>query len=395
MLNQAEKKKCYHCGNNPIPHGLNLANEYFMMFLHRLDGLNRSWLGRSVDRIMYAATGVLVKLGIVLKMAEIELDTAKITSTRLKVIIEEARSRGILCGRVTLFGRPTGICFAQIGRKEILFTVFPIPQKLKTDAVHWMDDKMVVKKKLIEAGLPVPHGGVFSSFASMRKAFDGLDKPVIVKPASGSRGRHTTTFINTEDELREAYRVGRKLAPRLVMEEHLVGSVYRGTIINGVLAGILRGDPPRITGDGKSTISELINTKNFHRHTKVKEYKISPLTAGFLKRSGDYSLEMVLPKGKTIDLTEKIGVSYGGYSAEEYDIAHPKIKEVLEKAGRAINYPVMGFDFIIGDITKDPDAQKWGIIECNSVPFLDLHHFPVEGTPRNAARHVWDMWEKQ
>ena len=179
------------------------------------------------------------------------------------------------------------------------------------------------------------------------------------------------------------------------MEEHLVGSVYRGTIINGVLAGILRGDPPRITGDGKSTISELINTKNFHRHTKVKEYKISPLTAGFLKRSGDYSLEMVLPKGKTIDLTEKIGVSYGGYSAEEYDIAHPKIKEVLEKAGRAINYPVMGFDFIIGDITKDPDAQKWGIIECNSVPFLDLHHFPVEGTPRNAARHVWDMWEKQ
>jgi D-alanine-D-alanine ligase-like ATP-grasp enzyme len=168
--------------------------------------------------------------------------------------------------------------------------------------------------------------------------------------------------------------------------------VYRGTIVDGKLLGVLRGDPPRITGDGVSTIEQLIEKKNKNRHHEVKEFKLTPLTLDFLARSG-YTPHSVLEKNKTIDLTEKIGTSYGGYRAEEIHICHPKTKEILEAVGRVVNFPVMGFDFIIQDITKDPDTQKWGILECNSLPFIDLHHHPLEGPAINIAQHLWNWWE--
>jgi D-alanine-D-alanine ligase-like ATP-grasp enzyme len=94
----------------------------------------------------------------------------------------------------------------------------------------------------------------------------------------------------------------------------------------------------------------------------------------------------------TIDLTEKVGISYGGFTAEELTITHPETKKILESAARVVNFPIIGFDFIIGDITKSPYEQKWGIIEANSLPFIDLHHHPAQGTPINIAAYVWNWW---
>ena len=55
--------------------------------------------------------------------------------------------------------------------------------------------------------------------------------------------------------------------------------------------------------------------------------------------------------------------------------------------------PVVGFDVIIGDPTKSADSQRFGIIECNSLPFIDLHYYALEGKPRNIAGMIWDMWK--
>ena len=113
----------------------------------------------------------------------------------------------------------------------------------------------------------------------------------------------------------------------------------------------------------------------------------------FLGRLG-YTLETVLEKDLSIDLSEKIGISYGGSSREMLAETHPKIITELTRAGKLVNSPVIGFDFIIADPTQSPDAQIWGIIECNSLPFINLHHNPIEGTPINVAAKVWDLWNK-
>jgi cyanophycin synthetase len=272
------------------------------------------------------------------------------------------------------------------------FGSLPIPPWKSSRSYVWMDDKAVLKKHLMRAGVPVSRGGRAYTLGQARKIFDLLEKPVIVKPEMGSRGRHSLTHLYTYEEFIKAFKIAQQLCQFVVVEEHLVGSVYRGTYVDGHVWGSLRGDPPRITGDGEATIAALIDTKNQNRISDVAAFQITDVTVSFLARN-KYDLDTVLEKGKTIDLTEKIGLSYGGDAIEDFARVHPKTLEYLKKAGDSLKAPIVGFDFIIEDITKDPDLQKWGIIEANAVPFINLHHFPREGAPINVAAKVWDMWD--
>ena len=97
-----------------------------------------------------------------------------------------------------------------------------------------------------------------------------------------------------------------------------------------------------------------------------------------------------MPVGATIDLIEKIGLSYGGLSREDTPYVHPKLRAELERASVVVDDPIHGFDFISPDISADPDSVRWGIIECNSVPFINLHHDPLVGTPVNVAGILFD-----
>jgi D-alanine-D-alanine ligase-like ATP-grasp enzyme len=75
------------------------------------------------------------------------------------------------------------------------------------------------------------------------------------------------------------------------------------------------------------------------------------------------------------------------------DELHPSFVPILEKAAKVVNLPVLGFDCIVPDPTQDQAVQKWGIIECNTLPFIDLHYYALEGRPRNIAGMIWDMWK--
>ncbi len=383
---------CLYCGKNPVNHRITKISEVVAFLNRPLQWVGSSWLGRHISQLLECLMTLLVKVGIAIKVVAVSSDSKQATTGRSKVIWEEAARRGITMQQLVIGEKKIDVYIAKLPtEKTIVFESLPIPAKLQTAAIRWMDDKMEVKKRLIAAGIPVARGGSFFTLRGMQKRFNEIDKPVIVKPTAGSRGRHTTTFIHTEEQLREAFAIGKQLAHELVMEEHLFGSVYRATIVRGVLAGVLRGDPPRVTGDGVKTIATLIDLKNKNRRKEVQPYVISPLTEPFLARSG-YTLTSILPAGKTIDLTEKIGVGYGGFAAEDSPVCHPETKRILEQAGRVVDFPVIGFDFIIPDITKDPREQKWGIIEANSLPFIDLHHHPVEGPAINVAGMVWDLW---
>jgi cyanophycin synthetase len=97
--------------------------------------------------------------------------------------------------------------------------------------------------------------------------------------------------------------------------------------------------------------------------------------------------------GITLKLSAKTGRMYGGYTEEMLPTVHPKMHEIFKKAGEIVSAPVVGFDLIIENPIKDPALQRWGIIECNSLPFIDLHYFALEGTPINLAKNVWNLWK--
>lgn len=324
-----------------------------------------------------------------LGLVSVNGDINQIKYPRAKVLWEEAQRRGIQIEEIKPFGQSIDLYRAKIHGKFLYFINLPRMETVATSNLTWVDDKYLLKKKMLGNHLPVAPGGSFSSLNSALKAFEALNKPVIVKPRAGSRGRHTTTFVYTEEDLRTAFKIAKQLCHWVIVEEHLFGDVQRGTVIGGKLVGVLGGSPPRVTGDGTSTIAELIKIKDGQRPEKVKETKVNPY---FMQRQG-LSLDTILPKDKTVELSEKIGVNYGGTSYDCTKETHPDTKQMLEQAGKILDVSILGFDFIIPDITKSYKEQKCGIIECNGAPFIQLHHDPLIGESINAAKYVWDLVE--
>ncbi len=392
FLVESKKNRCSYCGNNPVNHTLSYVSQSISAFFMKEHQGPKVLQG---SRVRYFEEKMLTLLFFIFQsvgLVRYNIDIQKVVSDRSKVVWEEAKRRGMQLEQIVFLGKPTEHFRMQVENTWHQFFSVPIPPQFGHVPTAWMDNKSLLKDFFKRHHVRVPQGGRATSIEEATDIFNAIQKPVIVKPEIGSRGRHTVTHIYTLEELRHAFTVAQTLCHFVVVEEHLVGSVYRATYVGGEVAGILRGDPPRIVGDGTATIQSLITQKNALKHERQKDFVVTASSTVFLKRQG-YTLDTILPAGKTIDLTEKIGLSYGGFSSEDFPITHPKLLTQLKQAGDALSVALVGFDFISEDISQDPDTVRWGIIEANMMPFIDLHHTPLAGTPINVAAKVWDLWK--
>jgi D-alanine-D-alanine ligase-like ATP-grasp enzyme len=401
-----KKKSCEYCGNNPVPH---LVYWYFESLNILLSPI-RQFLLKVFSFVKLPSTSKFflwfgVKFGII----KFQDDINKCKVDRAKVLWEEAIRRGIKMRELLLFGKPfdtyiaekyqippvaepmNGHATGQANSKfQIVFSGLPRPKHINRAALDVMDDKSILKQKFLKAGLPAPLGGSAWNFWQAKKIFESINKPVIVKPRAGSRGRHSTIYIQTIEALKFAYKVAKKLCFWVVVEEQLFGPVYRATLINYELCGVLRGDSPQVVGDGVSSIRQLIQFKNSSSHPGVKDIVVDNSLEVFLQKQ-NLNLSSILEKERLVNLSEKIGVNYGGSSSEDYEICHADNKELFVRAAKVVGDPIVGFDFIIPDITKSWKEQKCGFLEANSLPFINLHHHPLLGRPKNVAAKVWEM----
>lgn len=383
--------RCVYCGENPVPH---LPTRFFETLLSFTGPFERvllvSWIRNPTEFVLDKLFIALLRSFEFVKLARFRSDRTLLTVARARVFWEEAERRGVPMEQLVLFGKEVDFYRVTLFGKRVYFTSLPRPRGANKDALLWLDDKAILKEVFLKSGIPVAKGGSVKTFRGAKKLFQTLQTPVIVKPRLGSRGRHTTTHIYTEEQLVEAVRIAQKLCQSVIVEEQLFGNVYRGTVVGGKLAGVLGGSPPQVTGDGEKTIRELAVIKNEARDKRVAEVKVTPELERFLARQ-NFLLDSIVPIGVKVDLSEKIGAAYGGTSFEILSDVHPKLQAHLEAAAKVVNDPLLGFDFIIEDPKKDPDGQRWGILECNGMPFIHLHHEPLIGAPSNVAGALWDV----
>ena len=145
------------------------------------------------------------------------------------------------------------------------------------------------------------------------------------------------TYVRDHADLYEAYRIARQLCLWVIVEEQLFGPVYRATVIDYQLAGVLSGTQPQVIGDGSKTLTELMGIVNKNRDKEIAEVVPSQSMAWFLKRqlscdgriqidseeiskpwklvsndAWDKAIFSYIPKkGELVYLSEKIGLSYG------------------------------------------------------------------------------------
>ena len=337
------------------------------------------------------------KLMVFLKLGHFTDQPDENDTLRTKCFWDEAIRRGIKMREFHL-GPIADSFIAEYKGKTILFDGLPRPGFEESPALRWMDDKGIMKEKFEKEGLPVAKGGVAWRESTALKIFNNLQKlqksPVITKPNLGSRSRHTLIHINTPEKLIYGFKKAKKLSPLVVVEEELRGFLFRGTLIGGKLAGVVRREQPEVIGDGIHTVKELMDEENkrperagpiFHKIVIDPDAEIE------LKREG-VTMETVPEKGKIITFSQKTSRGIGGSTTEVTDIVHPENKEMLEQVAKFLDDPLIGVDFIIEDISKSwHDEQHCGIIECNSLPFLDLHHYVLFGRPNNVAGKLWDL----
>lgn len=311
-----------------------------------------------------------------------------------KVLWEEADTRGIEMTEVRLFGLARNLFLAKLPNgKYISFEGIPFPL-WGVNEEWWIDNKYEMKKRFRKLGIPVAKGGAAMTVGGAKRLYRKLTPPVIVKPYSGSASRHTTLHIDTEQELLRAFKVALVVAPLAIVEEELFGPVFRATVVDGKLIGVLRRDQPHVIGDGKRTVRELVEEANKHPARGGPYFSKMEVNEAAEQELGWQNLtpESIPEAGRRVTLHQKINWSVGGTTADVTDDVHPDNEELFIRIAKVLKAPIVGLDFIIEDMSRSwKEQERSGVIECNSMPFFDNHHLPFEGKVRNVAGAIWDM----
>jgi cyanophycin synthetase len=389
---KVNKSSCSYCGDAAVNHPISFFSNLISVIVDAHATRMVKHAPKFIKNMAEWFPVTLFETFAFLKMAKFSSDIEKANTFRSRIIWEEAERRGIPMEQLILFGKPMDHYRARVNGKRIYFESLPIPPKFLDMRENW-DDKIVLKREFAKNNVPIPQFKRLPYFAfnNLEKVFSDFQKPIIVKPQVGSRGRHTITNIHTFKDFKEGVSVVKMICPYVAVEEHLDGYLCRATIVNGKLGGFYRASAPFIIGDGEKTIKELIEEKDSTRESRIEAIRIGDEFYAHLKRSG-YDMNDILPRDVRLTLSYRAGRLFGGSTKEMIDELHPSFIPILEHAGKVVDLAVAGFDCIIPDPTKDQSTQRWGIIECNTLPFIDLHYYTLEGKPRNIAGMIWDMW---
>lgn len=388
---------CKECGGDAIPHRLTYVTVMIDETLRPL--FTPGPLTRALTTFFHGIEKVLTPL---LFSAFKQLGWAHFverpddkTILLARMLWEEADTRSITVHEVRLFGLARNMFVARLPNgRSLAYEGIPLPTSA-TKQVPWLDNKAEMKKHFRRLGIPTPLGGAVFTEDGALKLFKKLQSSVIVKPYSGSGSRHTTLHITDELALVRAFHIAKQVAPLAVIEEELVGPVFRATVVNGVCEGVLRRDPPHVIGTGAHNIQQLVMKANEHPDRGGPYFSKILMTSEALRELAWQKLSPIdMPEvGRRVTLHQKINWSVGGTTADVTEVVHPDNTALFEYIAEVLHAPIVGIDFIISDITRSwKEQERTGVIECNSMPFFDNHHLPFEGKPRNIAGKIWDMF---
>ncbi len=383
-------KSCPECSPT---HQLDHRKEWVMNFVDDISNefsraLSFPKLESLVQRVAIGNMIRVCRLTGMMKSVAITADSP--IHQRTKVIAEEAMKRGWNVTMLSFMKFPSNLFeLTENGRRHV-FEGLPGLDPTKTATK--IDDKDWAKALLKSIGAPVPEGECFSRLKSALAHGKSIGYPLVVKPRTGSLSAHTTVNIKTDEELERAIVCAQHVGPSFMVEQYIVGNLYRATTAGPTVAAVGRRDPPTIIGDGVKTVAELVEDceaaqKELLIALGYKPEEVPGLPKNHMKREATD----VLAPGEKLAVTWKINLSYGASVTDVTDDVHPDNIKLFEKVAKAAKLSSIGIDFLAPDVAVSWKDQPCGIIELNSLPSIDLHHPPiVKGQFRNVAAALLD-----
>jgi cyanophycin synthetase len=310
-----------------------------------------------------------------------------------QAIIDEAVSRDIPWIRLNQYS------LVQLGQgvhaKRIRATM---TSETSAIAVDVASDKDLTTKLLGAAGLPVPKQDSVRTVEQAVRVADRIGYPVVVKPLDGNHGRGVCLDLQDADEVRDAFEIAKGESRRgwIVVESFITGKDYRCLIIDGRMVAVAERVPASVTGDGSSTVEELVDLANADPrrgvgHEKVlTRIKVDGAAVELVREQG-YEMSDVPEQGATVKLALTGNMSTGGISIDRTFEAHPENVEIAEEAARMVGLDIAGIDFICPDITQPVREAGGAICEVNAAPGFRMHTHPTIGEPQFISKPVVDM----
>jgi cyanophycin synthetase len=261
--------------------------------------------------------------------------------------------------------------------------------------------KALVYRLLAREGLPIPHHRAFwlrdldDAAAFLKEA--GRD--CVVKPASGTAaGRGVTTGIRRVGQLIRAAAAA-AVHGELLIEDQVAGDNYRLLYLDGVLLDAVVRRPPAVTGDGVSTVRQLLEEANATRLAHGAGRSQVLLTpdldmAHTLARHG-LTPGSVPPAGAIVTLKTVINQNFGPDNATATDRLCDSVVEAGARAARAVGVRLAGVDLITPDPSR-PLAEAGGVVlEVNTTPGFHHHYHKSDGSFPVAVRVLEELLGKQ
>ena len=305
--------------------------------------------------------------------------------TSTGAVIGAARKRGIPSLRLTEHAN-----LFQLGwgsrQKRLQATITGATNNI---AVGIASDKQLTKTLLDQAGCPVPAGDTVTSLAQAQRVAKRIGS-VTVKPLDGNQGKGVTVAVSTPEEIERAFAFAQKYGRHVIVEEFLRGRDYRVLVTGRKVAAASWRRPPHVTGDGASSVRELVETENRNPargdgHTNIlTRIPLDDLAVDTLAKQG-YTLDSVPAQGVSVDLRGNANLSTGGTAEDVTDLLPQETRDICIRAARTIGLDVAGIDIVCQDIAQPLREQRGGIIEVNAAPGIRMHQYPSRGTPRDAG----------
>lgn len=272
------------------------------------------------------------------------------------------------------------------------------PSMTSARAIRTARDKHKTASILRSHGFPAPESVHFHVGGDTEKnvilAAEELGWPVVIKPVSGTKGTGVFTNISTAKELREYYHylVDRLHCKEIVLESHERGDEdLRVLVVGDRIAGVCKRLPANITGDGLSTITDLIKEKNSARENNPflssgKIY-IDDEVLNYVTRAG-HTLDSILPKGEKLVLRGKSNGSTGGDTIDATGLLPKHIQGEIIRAVQSIpELHTAGVDILYSK--EEPGYNSfYSIIEINATPQIGLNMYPIYGQGQDVPK-IW------
>ncbi|MCZ6836343.1 MAG: cyanophycin synthetase, partial [Planctomycetota bacterium] len=263
-------------------------------------------------------------------------------------------------------------------------------------AVEIACDKEATKSLLDDAGVPVPKGEEVRTLRGALDVAHDIGFPVVVKPSDGNHGKGATVGITDDEHLELAFDAAKAFSSYIMVERQLEGHDFRALVIDHQFIAAAHRVPAHVIGDGKKTITELIDVTNqdprrgYGHENVLTEIEVNAMTERVLKHQG-FSVDSIPEKGRTVVLKSTANLSTGGTAVDITEQVHPTNVATFERISRIIDLDICGIDIIADNLHEPLSESGGGVIEVNAAPGFRMHLSPSEGIGRNVAEPVLDM----